>query len=70
MADKMKYKYNLINDGTPMFSLEEILKGPQIFFVNKGEREYLKIIAQKFNNNCKPNDSHDYIYVERIIEVR
>lgn len=61
MADDLKYKYDINKKGEVVFSSEELLKIPQMFYVNRGKEKYNEIISQSFSNDCEPNDIHDLI---------
>ncbi|WP_160171110.1 hypothetical protein [Clostridium botulinum] len=45
MADDLKYKYNINKEGEAVFSSEELLKIPQMFYVNRGKEKHNEIIS-------------------------
>lgn len=61
MADELNYKYELDAKGKAIFSSEEYLRIPQIYYDNKSETEYFEKINGAFSSDCKPNEVHDLI---------
>lgn len=61
MADGLNYKYELDAKGKAIFSSEEYLRIPQIYYDNKSETEYFEKINGAFSSDCKPNEVHDLI---------
>lgn len=61
MADELKYKYQVNGKGKAVFSSEEYLRIPQIYYDNKKRRQYFEKINNAFANTCKPNEVHDLI---------
>lgn len=61
MADEIGYKYNNDKKGNPIFSSEELLKVPQMYFICLGEIKYREKVQECFNNDCKHNEIHDLI---------
>ncbi|WP_222434409.1 SIR2 family protein [Rummeliibacillus sp. SL167] len=61
MADEIGYLYKKDKNGYANFSPEELLKIPQMYYLNKGEDIYRKKVEKGFENNCTPNEIHDLI---------
>lgn len=61
MADELGYGYECYNDGHPKFSSEELLKVPQMYFLNKGEECYRNKVEDSFRGQYEPNEIHDLI---------
>ena len=61
MADGLNYKYELDAKGKAIFSSEDYLRIPQVYYDNKGEAEYFEKINDAFSSDCKPNEVHDLI---------
>ncbi len=61
MADEVGYTYKKDTEGNALFSSEELLKVPQILFLNKGEKIYRDRVLKGFANTCIPNEVHNLI---------
>lgn len=62
MANEIGYLYKKEKNGYANFSTEELLKIPQMYYLNKGEDIYRKKVKNGFENNCTPNEIHDLIF--------
>lgn len=62
MADEINYKYKKDINGIPLLSSDELLKIPQIYFNNKGKKEYNNKIKGSFQGDYKPNEIHNLIF--------
>lgn len=61
IADEIGYLYKKDKNGHANFSQDELLKIPQMYYLNKGEDIYRKKVEDGFKNNCIPNEIHDLI---------
>lgn len=61
MADEIGYTYIKDKNEYANFSTEELLKIPQMYYLNKGEDIYRKKVENGFENKCTPNEIHDLI---------
>lgn len=61
MADEIGYLYKKDKNEYANFSPEELLKIPQMYYLNKGEDIYRKKVENGFENKCTPNEIHDLI---------
>ncbi|ERJ13309.1 SIR2 family protein [Haloplasma contractile] len=61
MADEIGYLYKKDYNEDADFSPDELLKIPQMYYLNKGEDIYRKKVDNSFKNNCTPNEIHDLI---------
>lgn len=61
MADEIGYDYDSDSAGYALFSPDELLKIPQIYYVEKGKDTYREKVEMGFRNNCKTNIIHDLI---------
>ena len=62
MAKKIGYQVKLKDlDGNECLSSDEYLKIPQIFYENKGEKEYFKIVRKQLHIIKEPNEIHKMI---------
>ena len=62
MADEIGCTYNKDDKGNAVFSSEELLKIPQMYYISKGNCEYLNKVQKGFENECVPNAIHDLIF--------
>ncbi len=60
MADEIKYSYK-VDGSSPCFSTDELLKIPQIYYVEKGNDVYCEKIKKEFQGDYKPNVIHHLI---------
>lgn len=62
MAKQIGYPISLMDKkGNPKLSSDEYLKIPQMFFENKGEREYIKTVRKQLHIIKEPNEIHKMI---------
>lgn len=61
MADEIGYVYKKDEKGNAVFSTEELLKVPQIYYLQKDESAYKNKVKEGFANTCKPNEVHSLI---------
>lgn len=61
MADAICYTYYKDDKGNAIFSSEELLKVPQIYFIDKGEKTYRDKVKKGFASTCEPNEIHNLI---------
>lgn len=61
MADEIGYAYNSDSVGYALFSPDELLKIPQIYYVEKGKDVYRKKVEKDFQKDCRTNIIHDLI---------
>lgn len=61
MADEIGCTYNKNDNGNAIFSSEELLKIPQMYFLDRGQALYRAKVEKNFQNNCTPNEIHDLI---------
>ena len=61
MADEVGCTYTKDKKGNGVFTPEELLKIPQIYYLNKGKDIYRAKVEQGFENSCIPNEIHHLI---------
>lgn len=61
MADEVGCTYTKDENGNGVFAPEELLKIPQIYYLNKGKDIYRAKVEQGFENSCIPNEIHHLI---------
>lgn len=61
MADEIGCNYKKDDKGNAIFSPEELLKIPQIYCLDKGEKIYRAKVEKGFENSCIPNEIHHLI---------
>ena len=61
MANEIDYTYKIDSEGNAIFSSEELLKIPQVYYIMKGETDYENKIKENFSDTYSTNEVYDLI---------
>ena len=61
MANEINYTYKIDSEGNAIFSSEELLKIPQVYYIMKGKTDYENKVKENFSDTYSTNEVYDLI---------